>query len=80
MFTLISEESMFERFMGCLFPPELGQIDHSDTIEYHYRLSRNGVESQIDYTKPYDMQFVAAARVEGEAQEKRIIHLPGRIV
>lgn len=78
MINLIQEENILDRILGNLFPPKMESFDLDE--EYYNRLNRTDIEPKIDYTKPYEMQFVAAARVEGSAQERRIIHLKGRTV
>ena len=67
----IQEDNVFERILSTLFPPELGSVPHESSVDYHYRISRKGVENMPGY---------AHGRVVGGAQLKRVFHLPGRTV
>ena len=61
MITVLQEDSLVKRVLSNLFPPQLGQVNLSLTLEYQERLSRKGVHNKRG-------EFVG--RVVGKAKEK----------
>src|SRR4029077_551173 len=65
-------------------PPLLGSFKHEELREtrcYANRMSRDGIEPQLDRTKlsKEKTKFIAAGQIIGPAKNRRIIYLNGRI-